>query len=646
MPAVVGLDADRLGRSHLPERRPKAARPVVLWASIATPARVRWKRLLGGGNAPDAQAEHVVAVAGHRRPHVWVMTGTGILQGLRLRRQGALGARHPEGLRALRHHWGYGSSPLLFEDSLYVQVLHGMTTDDPSYVLRIDKANGKTIWRVERPTTRAVRVARCLHDAGAAAHTGGTGDRRSPAATSSPATIRRPAASCGAPTASIPTTTAATASSPRRSCTAICSSRRRASGRCWRSRPAAGATSANRTCSGVQQRPRRADAGHRRHVPLLDQRSRHHVRASTPRRAARVYGRQRLRPATYSGSPVLADGKIYITDEDGVTSVVQAGPTFRDAGRERLRRVHAQLAGDLRRADLHPHRDVPLRDRHERRSEVSEPDHWLRRSRRHGGDARCRASAVGRRSERPGAGGRPHDCGRRRSGPLLAALARAVRAGTGRRHGLPGYLVGHPERAVEDAGAGQRQLVADRLARSDLSDDRPATTADACRSSRIGAPTAPALGDRSRRRASATRRTTRTATRRRRRRPTASASTCRSAAAGCSPFDIERQGRLAAGISAGSTTTTARPARRCSTRIGVILYQDQSSGSFIAAFDTRTGKQLWRTPRQRVGRLGHADRHSRRRSRRDDRQRPEPGDGLQPRHRHASCGGAAAARSK
>jgi outer membrane protein assembly factor BamB len=41
-----------------------------------------------------------------------------------------------------------------------------------------------------------------------------------------------------------------------------------------------------------------------------------------------VYGRQRLRPATYSGSPVLADGKIYVTNEDGVTVVVKAGPTF------------------------------------------------------------------------------------------------------------------------------------------------------------------------------------------------------------------------------------------------------------------------------------------------------------------------------
>jgi outer membrane protein assembly factor BamB len=41
-----------------------------------------------------------------------------------------------------------------------------------------------------------------------------------------------------------------------------------------------------------------------------------------------VYGRQRLRSATYSGSPVLADGKIYVTNEDGVTVVVKAGPTF------------------------------------------------------------------------------------------------------------------------------------------------------------------------------------------------------------------------------------------------------------------------------------------------------------------------------
>ena len=41
-----------------------------------------------------------------------------------------------------------------------------------------------------------------------------------------------------------------------------------------------------------------------------------------------IYGPVRLPSATYSGSPVLADGKIYVTNEDGVTSVVRAGPKF------------------------------------------------------------------------------------------------------------------------------------------------------------------------------------------------------------------------------------------------------------------------------------------------------------------------------
>src|SRR5262249_37599188 len=48
--------------------------------------------------------------------------------------------------------WGYASSPLLYQDGLFVQVLHGMKTDDPSYVLRIDKNTGKTVWKVERST--------------------------------------------------------------------------------------------------------------------------------------------------------------------------------------------------------------------------------------------------------------------------------------------------------------------------------------------------------------------------------------------------------------------------------------------------------------------------------------------------------------
>ena len=41
-----------------------------------------------------------------------------------------------------------------------------------------------------------------------------------------------------------------------------------------------------------------------------------------------VYSGQRIKPATYSSSPVLADGKIYMSNEEGTTVVLKAGPTF------------------------------------------------------------------------------------------------------------------------------------------------------------------------------------------------------------------------------------------------------------------------------------------------------------------------------
>lgn len=47
---------------------------------------------------------------------------------------------------------GYASTPRLHKGRLYVQVLHGMKTDDPSYVFSVDARTGKTVWKVDRPT--------------------------------------------------------------------------------------------------------------------------------------------------------------------------------------------------------------------------------------------------------------------------------------------------------------------------------------------------------------------------------------------------------------------------------------------------------------------------------------------------------------
>jgi outer membrane protein assembly factor BamB len=43
---------------------------------------------------------------------------------------------------------------------------------------------------------------------------------------------------------------------------------------------------------------------------------------------AAVYSGQRAAPGTYSASPILADGRLYLTSEDGTTTVIKAGPQF------------------------------------------------------------------------------------------------------------------------------------------------------------------------------------------------------------------------------------------------------------------------------------------------------------------------------
>jgi outer membrane protein assembly factor BamB len=41
-----------------------------------------------------------------------------------------------------------------------------------------------------------------------------------------------------------------------------------------------------------------------------------------------IWGPSRLKSGTYSASPVLADGRVYATNEDGMTTVFKAAATF------------------------------------------------------------------------------------------------------------------------------------------------------------------------------------------------------------------------------------------------------------------------------------------------------------------------------
>ena len=119
-----------------------------LWAIDRATGTRRWTRRLGGENRKMMKQNMSTPSPVTDGRHVWVMTGTGLLKAFDFAGT-ELWSRNIQddyGRFGLMH--GYGSSPLLHEGSLYVQVLHGMMTDDPSYVLRIDAASGKTRWRV------------------------------------------------------------------------------------------------------------------------------------------------------------------------------------------------------------------------------------------------------------------------------------------------------------------------------------------------------------------------------------------------------------------------------------------------------------------------------------------------------------------
>jgi outer membrane protein assembly factor BamB len=302
-----------------------------LWCVDRTRGVQVWKQRLGGGNVRMMKQNMSTPSPVTDGKTVWVMTGTGILKAFDFagKELWMRDIQKDYGRFGLMH--GYGSSPLLYENALYVQVLHGMRTDDPSYVLRIDKATGRTVWRVERPTQARFE---------------------SPDSYTTPALLRHASSTEIVVTGGDVVTGHDPATGSE----------------LWR---ANGLNPSNDGSYRIVASPVVHDSliiAPTRERPMLALKAggrgdvtRSHVLWSfnngpdvpTPvtdgtylyvvndrgimwcletKTGKEIYGRQRLRPGTYSGSPVLADGKIYITNEDGLTVVVKTGPTFQVLG--------------------------------------------------------------------------------------------------------------------------------------------------------------------------------------------------------------------------------------------------------------------------------------------------------------------------
>ena len=111
-----------------------------------------WRHQLHEGNWLSQKQNNTSPSPVTDGKHVWVVTGTGQVTGLTMDGKMVWTRNLQKDYGKFGLNWGYGSSPLLYNKKLIIEVLHGMKTDDPSYLVALDTMTGKPLWRQERPT--------------------------------------------------------------------------------------------------------------------------------------------------------------------------------------------------------------------------------------------------------------------------------------------------------------------------------------------------------------------------------------------------------------------------------------------------------------------------------------------------------------
>ena len=114
--------------------------------------KILWQRELDNKNQIHRKQNDATPSPVTDGKHVWAVTGTGKVAAFDMEGQPIWKKDLQKDYGPFGHNWGYGSSPLLHGGSLIIEVLHGMKTDDPSYVVSLNAETGKVLWYQERPT--------------------------------------------------------------------------------------------------------------------------------------------------------------------------------------------------------------------------------------------------------------------------------------------------------------------------------------------------------------------------------------------------------------------------------------------------------------------------------------------------------------
>lgn len=289
---------------------------------------IRWRKVIGEGNMflnKQNMASPTPVTDGR---HVWVMTGLGDLSCLDFEGNLVWKRNISNDYWAFGLAFGYASSPVLHHGRLYVQVLHGMKTDEPSYLVAVDAASGKTVWQVERPTDAisespdSYSTPMLVETAGKTRLVVAGGDYLTGHDLDTGREVWR-AGGLNPQKASNYRTIASAlvvrdiVFAPSRVKPFIAF---RAGG--------SGDVSESHRLWSTQHGPdvpTPVSDGERLFI-VNDKGITLCLRVAD---GSEVWGRSRMALGTYSASPVLADGKIYATSEEGTTTVIEAGDEFK-----------------------------------------------------------------------------------------------------------------------------------------------------------------------------------------------------------------------------------------------------------------------------------------------------------------------------
>jgi outer membrane protein assembly factor BamB len=134
------------------QRRDPGGQTLMLLCLSKKDGSLLWQRDLDTGNQVYNKQNSSSPSPVTDGKHVWSMTGNGVLTAFDMEGKEIWKRKLQDDYGRFGLNWGYGSSPLLYEGKLIVEVLHGNNTDDPSYLVCIDGATGKNVWRIERET--------------------------------------------------------------------------------------------------------------------------------------------------------------------------------------------------------------------------------------------------------------------------------------------------------------------------------------------------------------------------------------------------------------------------------------------------------------------------------------------------------------